>query len=361
MKSIFTSIIFSTCLALGSIHGQDLHFSQFYMSPLNLNPALTGVMNCNHRVVVNYRNQWSSILRSNSFRTYSASYDHKIPVGRDDYFGVGGVLWGDVAGSADFQTLSARVSGSYSRKMFGNRTTSHYLVVGAEAGIGQRSLDFQKLRFGDQHDGNGGFAGGQSQDHELLGNDNFIFPDVSAGFLWFSVFDENNNAYIGGAIHHLNRPNLSFYTTGDAPLYSKITAHAGGQFEMLNNVSLIPGVVAFFQGPSFLLNVGSSVRFNLASSGINNSFQVGLWARMVNNYLFNVDVSDPNTNTNTELGADAIIFSARFLYDQFDIGFSYDWNVSDLKAVSNGNGALELSLVYTICGGENRGVYCPKF
>ncbi len=95
------------CLA-GLVSAQDIHFSQFYMSPLNLNPALTGVMNCNMRVVGNYRNQYASILKSNAFNTYSVSYDQKIPVGRYDYFGVGGTLWGDKAGSAGFGTVQAR-------------------------------------------------------------------------------------------------------------------------------------------------------------------------------------------------------------------------------------------------------------
>ncbi|HNM24595.1 MAG TPA: type IX secretion system membrane protein PorP/SprF, partial [Saprospiraceae bacterium] len=49
-----------------AVQAQDIHFSQFYMSPLNLNPAMTGVMNCNHRIVANYRNQWSSILKQNA-------------------------------------------------------------------------------------------------------------------------------------------------------------------------------------------------------------------------------------------------------------------------------------------------------
>ena len=60
------------------------------MSPLNLNPALTGVMDCNIRVIANYRNQWASVLKANAFNTYSASYEQKIPVGRADYFGIGG-------------------------------------------------------------------------------------------------------------------------------------------------------------------------------------------------------------------------------------------------------------------------------
>ncbi|MEY4904396.1 MAG: hypothetical protein RLZZ292_2211, partial [Bacteroidota bacterium] len=87
--------LFTLCLALlGTIaaNAQDIHFSQFYQSPLNLNPALTGVMNCNQRLTANFRNQWAAILRGNAYNTYSASYDQRVPVGRYDYWGVGGTL-----------------------------------------------------------------------------------------------------------------------------------------------------------------------------------------------------------------------------------------------------------------------------
>ena len=110
MKKIVILSLVMSIVTGPFLFGQDIHFSQFYMSPLNLNPALTGVMNCNQRFVANYRNQWASVLGSSSFNTYSASYDRKIPVGQYDYFGVGGTLWGDVAGDADFQTLQARLS-----------------------------------------------------------------------------------------------------------------------------------------------------------------------------------------------------------------------------------------------------------
>ena len=43
--------------------GQDLHFSQFYNSPLTTNPANTGfIPDADYRIGVNYRNQWSSII-----------------------------------------------------------------------------------------------------------------------------------------------------------------------------------------------------------------------------------------------------------------------------------------------------------
>ena len=113
-----------------TVRGQDIHFSQFYLSPLNLNPAMTGQMNCNIRLVANYRNQWASILKADAFSTYSVSYDQRIPVGRYDYLGVGGTFWGDRAGSLDFQTLQGRLAVSYSKKMGGYRDQANYLVSG---------------------------------------------------------------------------------------------------------------------------------------------------------------------------------------------------------------------------------------
>ncbi|MCB0688495.1 MAG: type IX secretion system membrane protein PorP/SprF, partial [Saprospiraceae bacterium] len=102
-----------------------------------------------------------------------------------------------------------------------------------------------------------------------------------------------------------------------------------------------------------------SLRFTLAQDQYtSNTFQIGAWMRLVNNYLA---ATDANSTSKSSLGADAIILSTRFEYQNFGIGFSYDWNVSDLKSASNGNGAFELSLVYTMCGSENRGVYCPSF
>ena len=120
---------FIVLAGFSSVKEQDIHFSQFYMSPLNLNPAMTGVMNCKTRFVANYRNQWASVLKANAYNTYSASYDQKVPVGREDYFGIGGSLWGDVAGESRFGTTQGRLSLSYSKKMAGYRKKSSYLVI----------------------------------------------------------------------------------------------------------------------------------------------------------------------------------------------------------------------------------------
>ncbi len=350
MKSI-RSLIIASLVLLGTVFtsAQDIHFSQFYLSPLNLNPALTGVMNCNVRLTTNYRNQWASVLKSNAYSTYSVSYDQRFPVGRYDYFGIGGTFWGDKAGEADFKTLTGKLSLSYSKKMGGGRNNGHFLVIGVEGGAAQRSLDFLKLRWGTQHDGRGGWDETINSLEGSFDRDQFIFADLGAGLLWFMVFDKHNNLYFGGAYHHLNRSNLSFGSSTVDLLYSRYTFHAGGEFQLNNRLSLLPGVIVMSQGPSFQINAGTSFRFLLSKGrNSNQSFQIGLWSRISN-------------KIETGVLTDAAIISTRFDYDNFSLGFSYDINVSPLKAASKYHGGFEFALMYKICGPVRRGVYCPSF
>ena len=360
-------VVVVLCFVVFHLNSQDIHFSQFYMSPLNLNPAMTGVMNGNIRLTGNYRNQWASVLRDKSFRTYSVSYDQRFAVGRNDFFGVGGTVWGDKAGDAGFATQTGKLSFSYSKKIGGYRDKASYVVVGAEGGAAQRSIDFLNLRWGTQHNGSGGFDPTISSNETGFNIDNFIFADMAAGLLWFNVLNKNTNYYIGGAYHHLNRPNQAFSSTNVAGvnvrntdlIFTRITVHAGGEFPVSQNLGVLPGIIYMKQGPAFQVNGGNSFRFTLNDNpGEYQAFQLGVWAR--------ISSKDNGTtgNVNATSGGvlvDAAILSARFDFNDMSLGFSYDVNVSPLRAASNGQGAFEFSLQYKILGNTKKSVYCPDF
>jgi type IX secretion system PorP/SprF family membrane protein len=331
-----------------ALNAQDIHFSQFYLSPLNLNPAMTGVMNCNSRFTLNYRNQWQAVLKDDAFKTYNFSFDNRSAVGRSDYFGWGFTFFGDQAGASNFGTLQGRFSLAYSKKMGGTRKQSHYLVVGLEGGAAQRTINFLNLKYGTQFDGDD--FNNALPSLENFGRDNFVFGDVGGGLLWYSVFNENTNFYAGAAFVHLNRANQSFYFDRFVELDAKMTFHAGGEFLIPNTrIGLVPGIVVLSQGPSFQVNAGTNVKFLLGKRRDEyQAFQIGTWFR---------------TSRDFETGSimDAFILSTRFDYNNIALGFSYDVNTSDLNVASNGNGGFELSLIYTICKGFQRGVNCPRF
>lgn len=324
---------------------QDIHFSQFYMSPLNLNPAMTGVMNCNQRFVVNYRNQWASALAANAYNTYSASYDQKIAVGERDYFGVGASFWGDKAGELSFGTTQGRLSFSFSKFMGGSRGSAHYLAFGADAALSQRRINTIDARWPSQHDGNGGFDAGATG--ETLENTDFIYPDIAAGLVWFSVFDEDNNFYAGAAMHHLNQANISFLNQ-EVSLYTRLTFHAGGQFGISPSFSMVPGAIVMIQGPHREYNAGTNFRFKMGGRGSSQYFQVGGWYRF-------------GTKSEGSLHSDAAILMTRFETGGYGFGFSYDWTTSKFRQAGTANGSFEFSMTYLLCGDQNRGVYCPTF
>ena len=327
---------------------QDIHFSQFYMAPLNLNPAMTGVMNCSQRIAGNYRNQWASVLRDKAFQTFNVAYDTKIPVGRYDYIGLGGSVWGDKAGSLNYRTNQLSLDFSYAKKMGGYRKKASYLVMGAELGLASKGLNSQAAQWGTQNSG-GVFDPTIPSGETIFTRDNFMYADVSAGLLWFSVLNENTNFYVGGAYDHINRANQSFTKDKFVPLFSKFTIHAGGELGITDRVSLLPGIVTFLQGPYMQVNGGTSMRFILGSSKRSTeAVQFGAWARIAN-------------KVDGGILMDALILSTRFDYSQFSIGFSYDLNTSSLKSASRSNGGFEFSLQYKVCGNERRNVFCPNF
>ncbi|MFZ9661636.1 MAG: type IX secretion system membrane protein PorP/SprF, partial [Chitinophagaceae bacterium] len=65
---ILLSVLTITMLA----KAQDPHFSQFFSSPLTLNPAYTGKFDGKYRLAINYKNQWHPINYAFTTSTISA-------------------------------------------------------------------------------------------------------------------------------------------------------------------------------------------------------------------------------------------------------------------------------------------------
>src|ERR1700733_11431934 len=70
---IFLTIIFKSV----SCFAQDHLYSQFFNSPLYLNPALTGQFKADLRMNLIYRNQWTQVPGTLSY--VSGSIDYNVP------------------------------------------------------------------------------------------------------------------------------------------------------------------------------------------------------------------------------------------------------------------------------------------
>src|SRR6476619_3630122 len=137
-------------LALTTIvRAQDPHFSQFFASPLTLNPALTGKFDGTFRVAGNYRNQWPAF--NNVYTTSTISLDFPIMQKRIpefDTWGVGILALTDKAAGGVLTNNYIGLSTSYHKAL--NENGYSQLGVGFQATYGQKKLDNSKLVFEDQ-------------------------------------------------------------------------------------------------------------------------------------------------------------------------------------------------------------------
>lgn len=335
------------CVAQNA-YAQDPRFSQYYASPFQLNPALTGVFNGRYRVVANYRDQWNSFLAPVPFRTYAASADVRLNVGESDYFALGLGALRDEAGTAKYAQTKAHLGASYLKQLSGGRRQAdHYIVAGAQIGMGQNSIDWSKLWFGRQFD-----TGLEAPNTNLSSGENAsngssdMYLDFNAGLVWYAIYENEGYMYAGVAGNHLNSPKISILENSSETLYRRWVGNVGGFLPLNDNFGILPGLLAMVQGPAFETNIGANFRYS--NNDLNElALRAGLWARVGNKLDKGIQM-------------DALIFSTMLELNRWTVGLSYDVTTSTLRKANNSRGAFELSLIYYHPETRRSKVKCPK-
>jgi type IX secretion system PorP/SprF family membrane protein len=344
MKNICKYIVISLVLLTffgEKVNAQDPHFSQFYNAPMQLNPALAGLLRGNFRAVANYRSQWSSI--STPFRTMSASADFNImnSLTKKDLFGIGIFVLNDVAGEAKLKNTQVGISFAYNKDMTGKG--NHFIGIGAQYLFVQQSLDFTKLLFESQF--NGEYIDPMMNSGEDLAMGNLNYLDFNAGISWAYRPSKYRSFYAGGSLSHLNQPGVSFFDGVSERLRMRYTFYGGAEFKVNRNISFIPRAVVLLQGLAKEVNVGGLVKFNVG------------------------DNRGANDKTSIYFGTmhrwkDAQVIIMRYDYGNIGFSFSYDVNISALNISSKGRGAVELAIIYSNDVFDNQRrtkIQCPKF
>ncbi len=331
--------IYIFCLMVtGMVGAQDPEFSQYYAAPLYLNPAFTGTT-MDHRFMANYRNQWPNITRG--YETYAFSYDYNL---HDYNSGMGFLATVDQAGSAGMK--SSQFNFLYSYKW----SVSNKWVIssGLNFGYAFRSIDFNRLLFGDQlqFDATGNIP---SDDPALfnLGNSNYF--DFNAGMLAY-----NKTFWLGFASSHINRPNRSLVNE-EATIPVKTTFHGGiriplqrGPFRRERESVLSPSFVYKMQGNFSQLDLGAYFLYD--------PIALGLWYRGI----------PVKQNVVGNLSRDAVVVILGFQFEKVEVGYSYDFTISELGSISGGT--HEVSLQYKLAIQTNtrtkkkqKYIPCPTF
>ena len=301
-----TGLIFSL-----SARAQDPQFSQFFSNPLYLNPAFAGT-GMYPRIVSNYRNQWPS--SGNTFVTYNLAYDQYVL---------------GMQGAIGFQTLYDReINGSISTIQssfvycYHIKVNDHFFLTSAlQAGFTMKQFDTKNLIFpGMINQENGSITGNYALPIE---SGQKIFPDFS-----FGMVGQHNDLYFGLAVHHLTRPDQSILEgdgTGNLP--RKITLHFGAKLQEFSK-----GLISrdFWLSPNVIYQQqGVFKQLNLGMYAVTNSLTFGAWYR-----------------NNISTRPDAVIGMIGYSTPFFQLGYSFDYVLSDLALYSMGS--HELSLIFYI-------------
>lgn len=324
-------IILIICTGLGNtIRAQDVHFSQFNLSPLIQNPAFAGALN-RLEANINYRSQWKSV--SIPYKTFAASGMVRLTGNKKvkNFFGLGLQFFNDVSGDGKLTNTSANLALAY------HLSIDNFNKIGLAfgGGYGIRKIDSQSFQWGSQFE-NGAFNSNAAngEDYGIMTNGYF---DASTGLIWtrnnrsgrIKVQGNNfNEGSAGIALMHWNRPVYSFVDDSER-LYAKWVLHGNYLWSIPNTfIAINPSFLAYKQGPNKVSVIGGMIRYDLK----NASKYTGMYE-----------------NSGAYLGlfyrtGDAVVVSSMLDLGNYLIGLSYDANLSNLRSATNGRGGFEISL-----------------
>src|SRR5215831_3967757 len=132
-----------------SLEAQDIHFSQFFQTPLLRNPSLAGIYTGDVRVQAVYRSQWNSV--TDAYKTASLDGEYKMHVGKlNDYVTLGMQLLYDQAGTIAWTSTYVYPTINYHKSLSADR--NRYLSLGFMGGIVQRRIDRSKITTNSTYD-----------------------------------------------------------------------------------------------------------------------------------------------------------------------------------------------------------------
>lgn len=335
-------MVFALALLPQYATAQDIHFSQFYASPLTLNPALTGKVNGNWRVAGIFRSQWGGIPNGSgpTFGTPSASFDLPIFVGKNkkDAIGVGAVFVNDYSNGKLYKLTRGMASISYIKSLGSNGR--HQLSLGVQGGIQQNKGGF--FRFADQFN-NAAYQDGSTSVDASLNDQSKIIPDFNVGLFYNGALTQKLTFFTGFSMFHLFEPKEQFGSGATSELPRRYVVHAGLEWDLSKRFSLYPGLIYMNQAKNQELNFGTNLGFHLKNTADKRTtLYAGAWYR----------------------NQDAFIAMVGMEIQRIRVGFSYDVTTSALEN-PNTRGSFEISLIYvgrfSSVTDKNVFLFCPRF
>ncbi|MEI6088596.1 MAG: PorP/SprF family type IX secretion system membrane protein [Bacteroidota bacterium] len=327
----FSLVILLLITLIFSASSQDMHFSQFYMAPINNNPGNVGAFNGTVRVYNLARMQWFTV--TNPYKTFSLSADGEIfrkrmeRLHKIDYFSAGFNFNSDFqAGNSRLKTTSYNALVSFTKFLGGRQ--HHIITLGYEIGYATRSAALGGLTWDRQWDGeayNAAWSSGEASGASTG------FMDMSTGIVWNFRTDHLFRSALGFSMQHFTAPHYSLDGSNDK-LYPRLGTQLNMNFKLseTSNTTIEPSILVAQQGPTLLLDIGTGIKYVLndhshyTSRNRDEAVHIGIYYRY----------------------RDAAFVAFRVDYGAVSGSLAYDINISGLTPVSHSVGSLELAIIY---------------
>jgi len=297
------------------------------------------------RVAGNYRNQWPDVNKA--YITSTVSVDLPIlrnSLGEDDRWGIGLMAMTDKTANGILNSNYVAISTAYHKSV--DEEGYHQISVGFQGTYANKTLDGPRLHFLDGLQIDGTWLPSSSEPVNLQVVTASYF-DMNAGLLYNGSFNGSDAVYFGASMYHLNQPKESFLGVDNITVPTRMTLHGGGYFpsESTGKTWYVSALYSR-QATASELVFGGALEMS-ASQDENKpvNVYVGAWVRANN-------VSD------------AIIPYVGLDYGSFNLGMTYDINVSGFKVATQQRGGFEISLIYIarqIDTNSRDKVQCPHF
>lgn len=322
MKFRLQVILFLIC-SLSFLKAQDIHFSQYNGSHLNLNPAFTGFFDGDYRLNAIYRGQWQSVPVP--YRTFGVGADmrYKPQKMRSDCFGIGLQFNNDQAGDAFYTTNQIYLSGAYIHKL--KKDSSLLISIGLNAGYSASNFNYSKMSFDNQFDGydyDAGAATGENFAQYKTGFTDFGFG-VAAQYS-FSQFTKLVYAF---SYSHFTNPSVTYQGNTLSKIDSKMGNYLSFELPVTDNNKFIAQAELLYsnQGKYNEIVPGANIKYMLDLE-TNNGASLGFYLR----------------------ARDAFIARLGYTYKTTTAGVAYDLNTSKFVAATNRRGAFEIFITHII-------------
>ncbi len=319
-----------------SPYAQDIHFSQFKSAPMNTNPAAFSAESYDVRLVMNHKNQWNSF--TNAYRTYSFSLDGPIPYAIAPWLTLrsGLLVNSDRAGDGGLGFIAFSIPLITEISLPG---LSSRFSLAASGGLTQYGVDVTQFTFDSQYQGNSFQPDLPPMETGLA--QAILHSDWSLAAAWQFQLSPDLFFETGWNGQHLHEPDLSWYGDGLNRLPARHQFYVEMNW-MLNPMYRLMPVFYYSNQGKYQESIIGAAWSVLAEHPLLRSQTYGLYLR----------------------ASDAILLSYHLRLSDYQIGVSYDINVSGLSRASYGRGGFEISLIYWLSRKpklpETRFKQCPR-